>query len=95
MFDFISFVRDSGLTVTLSPAAGDDLVVVAVRGNEELEEIHVVTSDEARNATNIDRYIGMVLGQMVAKLGSRKARMYSNMHASNEMKAREDFFRGK
>lgn len=94
MFDFLSYVRDCGVSITLAPADGTDLIRIIISADGE-EEQHTITAEEVRKAVNIDRYTGTVLDRMLAKIGKRRAAHYANMHRSRQMMERENFFRGK
>ena len=94
MFDFISYIRDSGATITLSPAEGMDLITISLEKGGHTEQ-HTITAQEVRQAANIDIYTGKVLDSLLAKIGSLKAQEYSAMHQSRMISEREDFFRGK
>lgn len=96
MFDFLSYVRDSGMEIKLLPPGEGMLIRLEVRdprtGYYERREI---TDEEARKAANIDKYTGKVLDTMLAKIGKRIATRYANTHKSRQMREREEFFRGK
>ena len=94
MFDFLSYVRDCGVNITLAPADGEDLIRIIVTDGKE-EEQHIITAEEVRTAVNIDRYTGKILDQMLARIGKRKAAQYANMHRSRQMMERENFFRNR
>ena len=47
MFDFLSYVRDSGVSITLAPADGTDLIRIIVSADGEEEE-HTITAKEQR-----------------------------------------------
>lgn len=95
MFDFISYVRDSGLQVRILPPIGNALITLELRDpNTGYTERHIITDRDASTCSNIDKYTGAVLDSMAARIGSKKARMYANKHKSNQMQEREKFFKG-
>lgn len=94
MFDFLSYIRDSGVSITLAPADGTDLIRIIISADGEEEE-HTITAEEVRKAANIDRYTGKILDRMLARISKRKAAQYANMHRSRQMMERENFFRNK
>ena len=94
MFDFLSYVRDSGVSITLDPVEGDDLIRLTIT-TKDGSEGHTITAEEVRSEANIDSYTGRVLDQMIVRIGSRKARQYANMQQSRQMMEREDFFKGR
>lgn len=96
MFDFISYVRDSGLQVRILPPTAGVLISLEVRdpANGYCER-QAITDRDAAKCSNIDKYTGAVLDGMAARIGAKRAKMYADRHISNQMQAREDFFRGK
>lgn len=96
MFDFISYVRDSGLQVRILPPTGNALITLELRDpNTGYTERHIITDRDALTCSNIDKYTGAVLDSMAARIGSKKAKLYADRHTSNQMREREDFFREK
>lgn len=94
MFDFLSYVRDSGLEIKILPPTEGALIVLEVRDPEsKFFERHIITDRDAAVCSNIDQYTGAVLDAMAARIGSRKAQEYANQYKNNQMRAREDFFR--
>ena len=96
MFDFLSYVRDSGLEVKLLPPGAGVLIYLEVRDPDTgYAERHEITDQEARGCANIDQHTGQVLDQMAARIGKKKAQEYANRHKSNQRQNLEDFFRDK
>ena len=95
MFDFISYVRDSGLQLIILPPMPGTLINLELRDLETgFYEGYAITDKEASRCSNIDKYTGEVLDRMAARIGSRKARLYADRHIGNQMREREKFFRG-
>ena len=96
MFDFISYVRDSGLQLRILPPADGILISLELRDSDTgYFEGYAITDAEASKCANIDKYTGKVLDRMAAKIGARKAKLYADRHISNQLRERENFFRGK
>lgn len=96
MFDFISYVRDSGLQIRILPPMPGTLINLELRDMETgYCEGRAITDVEASRCANIDKYTGEVLDRMAAKIGARKAQLYANRHKSNKRQELENFFRGK
>ena len=96
MFDFISYVRDSGLQLRILPPADGIIISLELRDSDTgYFERHAITDSEAGRCSNIDTYTGQVLDAMAAKIGARKAKLYADRHISNQLRERENFFRGK
>ena len=96
MFDFISYVRDSGLQLRILPPMPGTLINLELRDLETgYCEGYAITDAEASKCANIDKYTGEVLDSMAAKIGARKAQLYANRHKSNKRQELENFFRGK
>ena len=96
MFDFISYVRDSGLQLRILPPADGILISLELRDPDTgYFERHAITDSEAGRCSNIDTYTGQVLDGMAAKIGARKAKLYADRHISKQLRERENFFRGK
>lgn len=96
MYDFLSFVRDTGVEVKILPPGAGVLIRLEVREAEHgFCERYAITDSEAASCGNIDTYTGMVLDRMVAKIGARKAKEYADRHISKQLRERENFFRGK
>lgn len=96
MFDFISYVRDSGLQLIILPPMPGTLINLELRDLETgFYEGYAINDKEASRCSNIDKYTGEVLDRMAAKIGARKAQLYANRHKSNKRQELENFFRGK
>ena len=96
MFDFLSYVRDSGIEITLLPPKDGVLIRLEVRDPQTgYYECREITDKQAASCGNIDVYTGQVLDQMAARIGARKAQLYANRHKSNKRQELENFFRGK
>lgn len=94
MFDFLSYVRDSGLEVKLLPPGAGVLIYLEVRDPDTgYAERHKIADQEARGCVNIDQHTGQVLDQMAARIGRKKAKLYADRHGSHKRQEREDFFR--
>ena len=94
MYDFLSFVRDTGVEVKILPPGEGVLICLEVKEAEhgfcEREEI---TDKQAASCGNIDRYTGQVLDRMVARIGAKKAQEYANRHMSNRRQEMETFWK--
>lgn len=94
MFDFISYVRDTGIEITILPPREGVLICLEVR---ELEHNYYerceIRDDQAKRCGNIDAYTGQVIDAMVARIGKKKAEEYSRKHGSRQLRERERFFR--
>ena len=96
MFDFISYVRDSGLQLRILPPADGILISLELRDSDTgYFERRAITDSEAGRCSNIDKYTGQILDTMAAKIGARKAKLYADRHISKQLRERENFFRGK
>ena len=96
MFDFISYVRDSGLHLSILPPMPGTLINLELRDLETgFYEGYAITDKEASKCSNIDKHTGEVLDRMAARIGRRKAQLYADRHISNQLRERENFFRGK
>ena len=96
MFDFISYVRDSGLQVRILPPTAGVLISLEVRDPATgYCEHQAITDRDAAKCSNIDKYTGAVLDSMAARIGAKKAQLYANRHKSNKRQELENFFRGK
>lgn len=94
MFDFLSYVRDSGLEIKLLPPKEGILIAIELREPDTgYTEHREITDIEAKRCANIDKYTGAILDQMAARIGRKKARLYANRHKGNQMRERERFFR--
>ena len=94
MFDFISYVRDSGLQLRILPPMPGTLINLELRDLETgYCEGYAITDREASSCSNIDRYTGQVLDTMAAKIGARKAQLYANRHKSNKRQELETFWK--
>ena len=95
MFDFISYVRDSGLQVYILPPADGVLINIALRDPATgYTEKHAITDREASTCSNIDKYTGAVLDSMAARIGSKRAQLYADRHKSKQRQDIEKLFRG-
>ena len=95
MFDFISYVRDSGLQVRILPPTAGVLISLEVRDPATgYCERQAITDRDAAQCSNIDKYTGAVLDTMAARIGAKKAQLYANRHKSNKRQELENFFRG-
>jgi len=96
MFDFISYSRDSGFEIKILPPVDGVLIHLELRDPDTgYFEGRAITDVEASRCANIDRYTGEVLNQMAARIGKKKAKLYADRHISNQLRERENFFRGK
>lgn len=97
LFDFLSYVRDTGLEVrVLPPSCAGVFISLEVRDPKTcFRERYDITNSQVRGCGNIDTYTGFMLDRIAAKIGSRKAQLYANRHGSNKMREAEDFFRSK
>ena len=94
MYDFLSFVRDTGVEVKIFPPREEVMICMEVRETEHgFCERRELTAKEAASCGNIDVYTGQVLDQMVAKIGARKAQEYANRHRSNKRQELETFWK--
>jgi len=94
LFDFISYVRDSGLQLRILPPADGILIHLELRDPDTgYFERRAITDREASSCSNIDRYTGQVLDTMAARIGSRKAQLYANRHKSNRRQELETFWK--
>ena len=94
MYDFLSFVRDTGVEVKILPPREGVLICLEVREPEHgFCERRAITDSEAASCGNIDIYTGQVLDRMVARIEAKKAQEYASRHKSKQMRDREDFFR--
>lgn len=94
MFDFISYVRDSGLQVRILPPLPGILISLEVRDAATgYVEKCAITDYEASKCTNIDKHTGEILDSMAAKIGAKKAQLYANRHKSNQRQELEKFWK--
>lgn len=95
MFDFISYVRDSGLQVRILPPIEGALITIELREpSTGYCERHTITDRDASTCSNIDKYTGAVLDTMAARIGAKKARLYADRHKSTQRQDIEKLFRG-
>lgn len=95
MFDFLSYVRDSGLEIKLLPPKEGVLIALEMRDPiHGFFEKHEIMDEEAASCLNIDNHTGRVLDAMAARIGAKRAREYADRHKAEQRRAREDFFRG-
>lgn len=96
MFDFLSFVRDTGFEVKVLPPSEGVLICLELRDPKSCFcECCAITDEEARSCGNIDAYTGRMLDMMAARIGSKTAQLYANRLGDRQRQEREDFFRGK
>lgn len=94
MYDFLSFVRDTGIEVKILPPGEGVLIRLEVRDAEHgFYEREEITDKQAASCGNIDVYTGMVLDRMVARIGARKAQEYADRHKSQKREEMETFWR--
>lgn len=94
MFDFLSYVRDSGLEIRILPPGEGVLISLELRDPEsKFFEQHAIADRDAALCGNIDIYTGRVLDAMAARIGSRKAQEYANRHKENQRRELEKFWR--
>ena len=94
MFDFISYVRDSGLQLRILPPADGILISLELRDPDTgYFERRAITDRDASSCSNIDKYTGQVLDTMAARIGARKAQLYANRHKSNKRQELETFWK--
>ena len=94
MYDFLSFVRDTGVEVKLLPPREGVLICLEVREAQHgFCERREITDTEAASCGNIDTYTGMVLDRMVARIGSKKAKEYADRHGSRKRAEMELFWK--
>lgn len=94
MFDFISYVRDSGLQLRILPPADGILISLELRDSDTgYFEGRAITDVEASRCANIDKYTGEVLDQMAARIGRKKARLYADRFKNQKRRAIEDLIR--
>lgn len=93
MFDFISYVRDSGLQIRILPPVPGILIHLELRDEDTgYCESHAITDDEASKCTNIDKYTGEVLDRMAATIGRKKAKLYADRFKGTQMREMETFW---
>ncbi len=94
MYDFLSFVRDTGVEVKILPPIDGVLICLEVREPEhgfcEREEI---TDKQAASCGNIDAYTGHVLNRMVARIGATTAKESADRHRSRKRQEMEIFWK--
>lgn len=94
MFDFVSYVRDTGLEVRVLPPDAGVFISLEVRDSKSCFcERYQITDREVRGCGNVDVYTRQVLDMMAAKIGSKTARLYANRLGDRQRQEREDFFR--
>lgn len=94
MFDFISYVRDTGIEIKILPARQGVLIHLEVRDPDTgYAERHEITDQEARVCANIDQHTGQVLDQMAARIGRKKAKLYADRHGSRKRQEMETFWK--
>ena len=95
-FDFIGYTRDAEIDITIRHPAKGIYTSLDVRDKHSgFYEHYDITDKEAASCGNIYTHIGIILDKMVARIGAKRAKQYADRHISNQMRAREDFFRGK
>lgn len=94
MFDFISYVRDSGLQLRILPPADGILISLELRDSDTgYFEGRAITDVEASRCANIDKYTGEVLDQMAARIGRKKAKLYADRFKSQKRRDIEELIR--
>ena len=94
MFDFISYVRDSGLQLRILPPAEGVLISLELREpSTGYCESYQITDIEASRCANIDDYTGRILDGMAARIGRKTAQLYANRHKSRQMQEMEAFWK--
>ena len=94
MFDFISYVRDSGLQLIILPPMPGTLINLELRDLETgYYEGYAITDVEASRCANIDKYTGEVLDQMAARIGRKKAKLYADRFKSQKRRDIEELIR--
>lgn len=94
MFDFISYVRDSGLQLRILPPADGILISLELRDSDTgYFEGRAITGVEASRCANIDKYTGEVLDQMAARIGRKKAKLYADRFKSQKRRDIEELIR--
>lgn len=94
MYDFLSFVRDTGVEVKILPPGEGVLICLEVREPEHgFCEKRAISDSEAASCGNIDIYTGQVLDRMVARIGAKKAKEYADRHKSQKRQEMEVFWK--
>lgn len=94
MFDFISYVRDTGLKLTLTAGKAGELVTIKLFDPvSKYRAKHTITDKEASSCANIDIYTRRVLDALMADIGRQKAHEYAGKETSRRLRERERFFR--
>jgi len=94
MFDFISYVRDSGLQLRILPPADGILISLELRDSDTgYFEGRAITDREASSCSNIDHYTGQVLDIMAARIGRKKAQLYADRFKSQKRRDIEELIR--
>ena len=94
MFDFISYVRDSGLQLRILPPADGILISLELRDSDTgYFEGRAITDVEASRCANIDKYTGEVLDQMAARIGRKKAKLYADRFKSQKRRDIEELIK--
>ncbi len=94
MFDFISYVRDSGLQLRILPPADGILISLELRDSDTgYFEGRAITDVEASRCANINKYTGEVLDQMAERIGRKKAKLYADRHKSQKRQELETFWK--
>jgi hypothetical protein len=94
LFDFISYVRDSGLQLRILPPADGILISLELRDSDTgYFEGRAITDVEASRCANIDKYTGEVLDQMAARIGRKKAKLYADRFKSQKRRDIEELIR--
>ena len=94
MFDFISYVRDSGLQIRILPPMPGTLINLELRDLETgFYEGYAITDKEASKCSNIDKYTGEVLDRMAARIGQKKAQLYADRFKSQKRRDIEELIR--
>jgi len=94
LFDFISYVRDSGLQLRILPPMPGTLINLELRDLETgYCEGYAIADAEASKCANIDKYTGEVLDRMAARIGRKKAKLYADRHKSQKRQEMETFWK--
>jgi hypothetical protein len=94
LFDFISYVRDSGLQLRILPPADGILISLELRDSDTgYFEGRAITDVEASRCANIDKYTGEILDRMAARIGQKKAQLYADRFKSQKRRDIEELIR--
>lgn len=94
MFDFISYTRDTEVTVNIVPPPKGVYTSLEIYDKHSgFYEHYDITDKEAASCGNIDEYTGRILDGMVAGIKAKKEREYAARHASTKRQELEKFWR--